>query len=278
MRVSSTVTSSPSSSRLCRARSRCTSSPQTDASSLASTVRRALPGDGEQATPDLTVGAGVRLTAARLAGPRRIAGPAPGTCRGHGTGVASRFPCLADEGAELHDGHAPRRCSVGVLGQQLDRPLSLGGARCPGRLERLPAHRTSQDASDVRVQHRVPLPERERRDGRCGVVADSGQRPQLGEIGGQLACVTRHADLGGGMQAKRAARIAESAPRPDGIAGRGRPRGRPGRASAPARRARPEGRVRPGSAGASPRRREHPTERSPATARAGHVGVRRTSS
>ena len=91
-----------------------------------------------------------------------------------------------------------------VLGQQGAGQLAFGGG---GGVRRVldAGHRAREDPADVRVEHGVPLAVGEGGDGRGRVLADAGQREQLGVVGGYVAAVPFRYGDGGAVQAEGAA-------------------------------------------------------------------------
>ncbi len=218
------------------ARSRCTA--------RRATRRRARPGrrwprvsrsTASSRPRHLPVGAGVRLHRARRPVVRRASGgdpraPVGDRARGRTAGLRGR----ADQRAELHHRDGPAGGAVGSSGSSRVGQLALRpGHR--GRRELDAGHGARQHPAHVGVEHGVPLPVGERRDGRRGVVADAGQRPQRVVRRRHLAVVPFHDRLSGGVQAQRPSRVAEPAPGPDRLAGRLGGEGGRGRPAPPAR-------------------------------------------
>ena len=149
--------------------------------------------------------------------------------------VAARgWSAVHTRAPELHHRDGPVGGDGRLVREQPGGQLALGPGHRGGR-ELDAGHGARQHPAHVGVEHDVPLPVGERRDGRRGVVADAGQRPQRVVRRRHLAVVAFHDRLSGGVQAQRPSRVAEPAPGPDRLAGRfcgeggrGRPRRQPG--------------------------------------------------
>ena len=124
----------------------------------------------------------------------------------------------AHDRSELHRRGVPQH--VIVLRQQQRGESAFCGAQV-GSGELDAGHRTRLDASDVRVDDGDALTERERRDGRCRVLADAGQREQVVVRRRHLAAVPFDHRDGGVVQPQGTTRVAEAAPVADGLAWRG---------------------------------------------------------
>ena len=185
------------------------------------------------------------------AGRRTPGSPPPATRTASATGQASHrgraaVHTSAPSSISAIDQVAASASSVGQ--QALGEPL-LGG-RGGDRRQLDAADEAGQHPAHVGVEHRVPAAEAERRDRRGRVVADAGQRAQVVVRRRHPAAVPLDDRGGRGVQAQRAARVAEPAPRADGLAARrgGEVRGRrPGLQPLRGAPARPG---RPASAGA----------------------------
>ncbi len=170
-----------------------------------------LPQHRQQLAAHLPVRAGVRLPPPGRTRVLRLAGQPPGALGGDRTPPAPLVLRRAHQRAQLHGGGGPARGRVLALGQQLTGEPALGGRR---RVRRVlhPRHRAREDPAHIRVQHRMPLPVRERghRGGR--VLTDAGQCQQLRVARRYVPAVPFRYGDGGAVQPQGPARIAEPAP------------------------------------------------------------------
>ncbi len=204
---------------------------------------------GEQPAPALAVGPGPGLTAPRRSVVRRVAGRPPGAPVADRAVAAPRSRGSADEGAELHERHRPRRRGRVVARQQAlgERPLRLGHRR-PGEL--MSRDDPGEHPAHIGVQDRVPLAVGEHRDRRGRVVPHTGEGDQVVVGVGHHAAVVVRDRSRGRVQPKGAPGIAQPAPRPDRLTRSLSGQGAPGLASARATARGPAAPGQPGSAGA----------------------------
>ena len=182
---------------------------------------------GEQAAAALAVRTRPGLRLARRAVVRRVARRPPRAGVGDRARVARRPGRRAHQRAQLHQRDRPGGGVGLVLGEQALGEALLAGRR-GDRRELDAADEAGQHPADVGVEHGVPLAEAERRDRRGRVVAHAGERAQVVVRRGHPAVVPLDDRGGRGVQPQRAARVAEPAPRADGLAARrgGEVRGR----------------------------------------------------
>ena len=178
----------------------------------------------EQAAAALAVAARIARFGRASRG-SRAPGPPPGALAGDRAAGAVGPGRGADQGTEFHDRDRPPRGAPGRRGQQRLGQPGLGRRRA-ARRQVLTPHQAGQDAAHVRVQHRVPLAEREARYRGGGVAAHAGQRAQVVQRRRDLPAVPLGQDRRRGVQPQRPARIPQPVPLPDGVAGRRRGQGR----------------------------------------------------
>ena len=163
-----------------------------------------------------------RCGRARGPGVRGGAGAQPGALPASGHSGQRGRAGRADQRAQLHQrdaearGARPARRAAASATAARSRAVAGGpGSPCP-------SDAAGHDPAHVRVDHRHPLPERERRDGPRGVRADAGQRRaaprrRAGTSPPKSSRMRHRA----GVQAQRPARVAELAPHPHRLARRG---------------------------------------------------------